>query len=116
LLRSEQAYLSLPPDAVVLLRHVVQNSRTFIAQTLQEGVADGTVRDDIETELLMVPVVATIHAVIGLRGAHRKASRGTQPDPERVLLTLARLIEPPDSGPASPRKTKRKPRKKETAT
>jgi len=102
LLRSEQAYLALPPKAVRLLRDVVRRSRTFLLGTLRDGAADGSIRDDIEPELLLVPVVATIHAVIGPRSAQRRASRDSPPEPERVLLILARLLEPPGAG--SPRR------------
>jgi hypothetical protein len=95
LLRSEQAYLALPQDAVELLRDVVRRSRAFLLGSLRDGAADGSMRNDIEPELLLVPVVATIHAIVGQSGRGR--SRGSQPDPERVLLALTRLLEPPDS-------------------
>jgi hypothetical protein len=48
-----------------------------------------------------VPVLGTIHAVIGTGDAHRRLSRGKQPDPERVLSALARLLEPPLGSPWS---------------
>ena len=100
LLRSEQAYLALPPNAVRLLRGVVRRSREFLLGTLRDGAADGSIRNDIEPELLLVPVVATIHAVIRPHDPPRGPSRDAPPDPERVLLVLARLLEP--SGAASP--------------
>ena len=80
LLRSEQAYLTLPKDAAGRLRDVARRSRRFLLQALREGAEGGSIRDDIEPELLLVPVLATIHAVIGMRGAHRELSRGEQPE------------------------------------
>jgi AcrR family transcriptional regulator len=119
LLRSEQAYLALPQDAVGLLRGIVRRSRAFVLGTLRDGATDGSIRDDIEPELLLVPVVATIHAVIGRSPAQRGRSRGSQPDPERVLLALARLLAPPGAAPSagsrSARSRTRKTTKKETA-
>lgn len=119
LLRSEQAYLALPPNAVRLLRDVVSRSRAFLLATLRDGAADGSIRDDIDPELLLVPVVATIHAVVGPRSARRGAPRTSRPDPERVLRVLARLLEPPGTaspaGSRSPRSRSRITAKKETA-
>jgi TetR/AcrR family transcriptional regulator len=119
LLRSEQAYLALPPDAVGLLRGIARRSRAFVLKSLRDGATDGSVRNDIEPDLLLVPVVATIHAVIGRSAAPRGRSRYAQPDPERVLLALARLLEPPDAAPSagsrSPRSKTRRTTKKEIA-
>jgi AcrR family transcriptional regulator len=101
LLRSEQAYLTLPEDAVRRLRDVIRRSRQFLRRTLREGAAGGSIRSDIEPELLLVPVLGTIHAVIGMRSARHEFSRGEQRSPERVLSALARLLEPPLGAPGS---------------
>jgi len=101
LLRSEQAYLALPEDAVRRLRDVIRRSRQFLRRTLRDGAEGGTIRGDIDPEVLLVPVLGTIHAVIGMRGAHREFSRGEQRNPERVLSALARLLEPPLGAPGS---------------
>jgi AcrR family transcriptional regulator len=97
LLRSEQAYLTLPQDAVQRLRDVVSRSRQFLLTALREGAAGGAIRGDIEPEILLVPVLGTIHAVIGLQVARRKPARKQMQQPERVLLALQRLLEPPGS-------------------
>ena len=106
LLRSDQAYLMLPEDDVQRLRDVVGRSRKFVLDTLRDGVAAGDIRDDIEPDVLLVPVLATIHAVIGLRSGAAGRPRGTRRKPERVLAALARLLEPPriasDSGSDDP--------------
>jgi len=94
LLRSEQAYLSLPEEAGARLRDIVRRSRRFLLEALREGAADGSVRADIEPGLLLVPVLGTIHAMIGTGDPHRPRSRG-RPDAERVLSALARLLQPP---------------------
>ena len=44
-LRSEQAYLSLPVDAVARLRDLVKRSKRFVLTALRDGSADGTIRD-----------------------------------------------------------------------
>jgi len=96
LLRSDQAYLTLPEDAVRRLRDVVRRTRQCLLRALREGAAAGSIRSDIEPEVLLVPVLGTIHAVIGMPGVHRQVPRGRQRNPERVLLALARLLAPPD--------------------
>lgn len=95
LLRSEQAYLTLPPDAVDRLRGVVRRSRRFLLELLREGAAAGSIRGDIETELLLVPVLGTMHAVIGIGNGQRGPAAERRLDPERVLAALVRLLEPP---------------------
>lgn len=119
LLRSEQAYVALPPQAVALLRDVVRRSRAFVLQSLIDGAADGSIRNDIEPELLLVPVVATIHTIIGRRGTFRGRSTAAPPDPERVLLALVRLLEPPGpraaTGSRMPRSRTLRGSKKEMA-
>jgi hypothetical protein len=106
LLRSEQAYLTLPQDAVQRLRDVVTRSRQFLLAALRDGATGGVIRGDIEPEILLVPVLGTIHAVIGLQAAQGKSSRKQMQQPERVLLALQRLLEPPGSAiTARPRPT-----------
>jgi AcrR family transcriptional regulator len=97
LLRSEQAYLALSDDAVRRLRSVVRRSREFLLRALKDGAEDGSIRRDIESELLLVPVLGTIHAIIGMQGADRELSPGERRNPERVLSALGRLIEPPST-------------------
>jgi len=99
LLRSEQAYLTLPADAVTAVRDVVHRSRQFLLQALRDGAEGGSIRSDIEPELLLVPVLGTIHAVIGTPRRSGEQSRDNPSDPERVLSALARLLEPPSGAP-----------------
>jgi AcrR family transcriptional regulator len=96
-LRSEQAALALPQDAAILLRDLVTRSKKYLLATIREGVADGSIRDDIDPEVLLVPVLGTIHTLIGMSGVPR-ASSGRRPSIERVLAGLVRLLTPPDRG------------------
>ncbi len=95
LMRSEQAYLVLPEDAVAQLQVLVTRSRKFLLGALKEGVAEGVFRDDIEPELLLVPVMGTVHTLIGITGVHRTAT-GRKPSTERVLDALMRMLAPPE--------------------
>ncbi|MGD9548417.1 MAG: TetR/AcrR family transcriptional regulator [Candidatus Krumholzibacteriia bacterium] len=98
-LRSEQAYLSLPPDAVDRLRDLVRRSKRFVLTALRDGSADGTIRTDIAPETLFVPVMGTIHALIGMAGIHATAGRTKGSSAARVLAALAVLLTPPDGVP-----------------
>ena len=98
-LRSEQAYLSLPPDAVAQLRDLVRRSKGFVLTALRDGSADGTIRTDIAPETLFVPVMGTIHALIGMAGIHATAGRTRGSRTVRVLAALAILLAPSDRVP-----------------
>ncbi len=63
MLRSEQALLSLPPEGVRQLRALARRSRAFVIDALRDGARDGTVRSDVEPEVLAVPVLGTIHVL-----------------------------------------------------
>ena len=104
LFRSEQAFLVLPEEATTLLRGIVERSRRYVLEALREGARRGTIRRDIEPEVLLVPVMGTIHALIGAHGA-RKLSTGRTLDPETVLSALVRLLEPVGEDPAAPAPT-----------
>ncbi|RKZ12744.1 hypothetical protein DRQ53_11745 [bacterium] len=95
LLRSDQAELNLPDEAVQLLRSVIRRTRRCLLGALREGVADGSIRGDVEPEILLVPILGTIHAVIGMPGTRSRVARGSRSKPERVLSALALLLAPP---------------------
>jgi len=101
LLRSDQAYLTLPPDAVRQLRELVARSRDYLLAAIRQGIREGSIRRDIAPEHLLVTVMGTIHALIGLSGAHRHASAARRIDPESVLVALERMLAPMDSTPAA---------------
>lgn len=97
LLRSEQAYLTLPQDAVNELRDVARRSRRFLLKAIRDGAADGSIRSDIPPEVLLVPIIGTIHTLIGTPGAAQHAEGKQQRNTSRVLAALERMIIPPGS-------------------
>lgn len=104
LLRSEQAYLELPEASVELLRDAVKRSRRFLLDALREGAQRGEIRDDIEPELLLVPILGTIHALAGSPGLQRHSARDHQPD--RIISALLQMLAP--SQPSTGRKHRRR--------
>lgn len=94
LLRSEQAFLTMPGDAVAQLHSLVGKTRKYLLDALVEGAQDGSIRRDVEPPVLLLTVMGTIHAMIGLNALHRKATGPGQPDLDRVLSGLARLVAP----------------------
>ena len=94
LVRSEEARLTLPASAVRLLVDIVARSKRCILHALREAAEQGTIRTDIEPDVLMTPVMGTIHALIGLQGIHRLETDELGREPERALAALVRLLEP----------------------
>jgi AcrR family transcriptional regulator len=94
LVRSEQALMALPSDAVDSLQEFVSRSRRFLLEAIQEGARRGSIRKDIEPEALLVSVAGTIHALVGMPGAHRLARGSRMVEPERVLSGLMRMLAP----------------------
>ncbi len=99
LVRSDQARLTLPAPAVRLLQDLVARSKRVILRALREAAEQGSVRADIEPEILIVPVMGTIHALIGMQGMHRLETDELGREPQRVLDALVRLLAPP--GPSA---------------
>jgi len=100
LLLSEQARLILPPPAVALLAAQVRRSRRFLMATLREGMAAGTLRDDIDPGDLLALVSGTLLAAVGMPGIHRQKQPGRRSGRERVLAALDQLLasDPSSSG------------------
>ncbi|HJS73314.1 MAG TPA: TetR/AcrR family transcriptional regulator [Vicinamibacteria bacterium] len=94
LVRSDQAALMLPEDAVSALLEFVGRSRRFLLEALREGAAEGSIRRDIDPEALLVAVVGTIHALVGMPGIHRLARGTRKVEPERVLSGLMTMLAP----------------------
>ncbi len=95
LLRSEQAYLTLPKDAVDELRDVAQRSRRFLLKAIRDGAADGSIRSDIPPDVLLVPIIGTIHTLIGTPGAIQQSQSKQDRNTTRVLDALKRMIVTP---------------------
>jgi AcrR family transcriptional regulator len=94
LVRSDQAVLLLPGDATESLQQLVSRSRRFLLEALREGARDGSIRDDIEPETLLVVISGAIHALVGMPGVHRLARAPRAAPPEAVLADLLRLLAP----------------------
>ena len=97
LLRSDQASLALPNDAVRLLRGRARRTRQYILAAIEDGVAEGSIRGDIAPEILLVPIMGTIHAVLGMPGIRGKTTAKESSDPDAVLSALVRMIAPQDT-------------------
>ncbi len=95
-LRSEQAYLTLPGDAVGKLRELVDRSKRYLLAAIRDGVARGSVRGDIQPEILLVLVMGAIHAVAGMSGVHRGSQAA--PNPDQALQALKLMLSPPAGG------------------
>ena len=94
MLRSEQALLSLPPEAVAELRQLGKRSRDFLVEAIREGAGQGTIRRDIAPEILVVPVIGTIHTLAGRSGIHGRQKRARDLEVKQVLDALERMIAP----------------------
>ena len=91
LLLSDQVYLSVPEGAIVRLRSLVRRTRRFLLETIREGVAEGSIRSDIEPEYLLMVFTGTVHAALGPAGVHREEAA---PSAEPVLAALRSLLCP----------------------
>lgn len=94
LFRSEQARLVLPADAAAELAAVAAKTREYLLAALVEGAAGGTIRSDVAPDVLLVPVLGTIHALIGSAAVHGTFTTGDG-GTERVLSGLSTLLAPP---------------------
>ena len=95
LLRSEQAYLILPEESGELLREIAGRSRQYLLKAICDGALQGSIRNDIEPEILVVPVMGTIHALIAMPGVHKPAATGYSVEPDDVLSALEQMIRDP---------------------
>jgi AcrR family transcriptional regulator len=112
-LRSDQAALALPADAARLLFDLAGRSKAFLLAALREAAAEGRIRDDISPGILLVPVLGTIHTLIGMSGV-RGRSEASASNSEQILAALLRLLSPQDPPPPAKSPGTRKPKKKTT--
>ena len=97
---SDEACHHLPPATCRQLTELVERTKRFVLDALHEGATQGVIRQDIEPNVLFVPVMGTIHALIGMRGAHSTANRSGDCATGRVLAALALLLAPEGGGQA----------------
>jgi hypothetical protein len=95
LLRSEQAYLILPKDSVNALQIIAKQSKQYILDLLEEGIELGIIRNDIDPQILLIPIIGTIHTMIGISGI-RKSTGNKKTEFKKVFLALERMLISPD--------------------
>ena len=95
LLRSEQSLLILPEDSVASLKQITFKSKKYILDLINEGMASGIIRNDIEAKNLLIPVVGTTHTIIGLHGI-RGGEDYSKTEFDQALWALERLLKSPD--------------------
>jgi AcrR family transcriptional regulator len=95
LLRSEQALFALPSSAVKRLEALIGRSRRFLAEALDDGIAEGEIRDDVPVGALLVIVTGTVHALVGMSGVHGRATKDQKRAVDQVADVLKTLIQPP---------------------
>jgi len=106
LLRSDQAHLSLPEEAVDELRALIVRSRRALREAIADGIADGSLRADMHPDALLLIVTGTIHALVGLPGTHATVGDGPRTSPAEVLAVLQELL----ASPSTAHKTIQAPR------
>jgi len=72
----------------------VRESRKFLLGELRKGIAQGTVRDDVGAEELLVIVTGTIHTLAGTAGVHGGARRPRPPSARKALDALRKILTP----------------------
>ncbi len=90
LLRSSQAPLVLPEEAVLRLRELVKRSRQFIRRALRRGMRDGSFRSDVSLDVLMMAFTSTVHALVRRPSMHGKRAK----NPARSIDGLMALLTP----------------------
>ena len=94
LLRSDEPQLTLPDDASALLRSLAKSSQRFLLTALREGAEDGSIRRDVDPEILLLTVTGTVHAWVGMPGIHQRTRGAHARDVTAVLSALALLLAP----------------------
>ena len=92
LLKSEQAFLTLPEDSVESLRSIMKRSKRFLLKSVKDGISDGSIRNDIDPEVLIVPIMGTIHSMIVLPGMKNSSQKKQLSEINKVLNGLEIMI------------------------
>lgn len=92
LLRSEQAILSLPPEAVKRLRAMIRRSRAYIRSALGDAQRAREIRSDVDLDVLLLTFTSTVHALIGQPGLQGRAASAGSID--HTLTGLFLLLAP----------------------
>jgi len=97
LLRSDQARLILPSEAVEVLTDFVRSSKEFLERAVREAASEGSIRTDIKPEAVLVIFMGTVHALIGMQGVHKAATKELGKRPKEVLDALMLVLEPTET-------------------
>ena len=92
LLKSEQAFLTLPKDSVESLRSMMKQSKRFLLKSLKDGINEGSIRNDIDPEILIVIIMGAIHSMIGLPGTKNISNKKQLSEIKKVLNGLEIMI------------------------
>ncbi len=92
LLKSEQAFLTLPEDSVESLRSIMKRSKRFLLKSINDGISKGSIRNDIDPEVLIVPIMGTIHSMIVLPGMKKSSNKKQLSEINKVLSGLEIMI------------------------
>ena len=92
LLKSEQAFLTLPEDSVESLRSIMKRSKRFLLKSINDGISKGSIRNDIDPEVLIVPIMGTIHSMIVLPGMKNSSHKKQLSEINKVLNGLEIMI------------------------
>jgi AcrR family transcriptional regulator len=92
LLKSEQAFLTLPKDSVESLRSMMKKSKKFLLKSIKDGINEGSIRNDIDPDVLIIPIMGTIHSMIGFPGMKNSSRKKQLSEINRVLDGLEIMI------------------------
>lgn len=92
LLKSEQAFLTLPKDSVESLRSMMKKSKKFLLKSIKDGINEGSIRNDIDPDVLIIPIMGTIHSMIGFPGMKNSSHKKQLSEINRVLDGLEIMI------------------------
>jgi len=102
LLRSEQARSTLSADAAKELGSGIDRSKRYLLAAIRESAEQGSIRNDIPPEVLLITVVGTIQALCGLPSAHEPSRRRRRVAVDGVLAALRKLLAPVRTAGDSP--------------
>lgn len=92
LLKSEQAFLTLPEDSVESLRSMMKKTKRFLLKSVKDGIEKGEIRNDIDPEVIIVIITGTIHSMMGLPGKKNSSSQKQLTKINKVLNGLEIMI------------------------
>ena len=92
LLKSEQAFLTLPKDSVESLQSMMRQSKRFLLKSIKDGINEGSIRNDIDPEVLIVPIMGTIHSMMVLPGMKNGSHKKQLTEINKVLNGLEIMI------------------------